>query len=301
MKGIIWLNDAVIAEIPKPPMRHGEVLGKMVGASFTHVEKLIALGSIPTDVGRVLGSIGIIKAIDASSDLDSKLIGRYFILLPRHDYIGGIDFDGVLADYASIPLKLLMPISEYYASRPETLVYAELSFIHETIDYVKNKNVLIIGCGPTSYIIANHIKDLCNVHVTCIHNQPIRSKIAELGIYVANYNNLDTYRYDVVILLTTSTYLLLNTLRMIKDLGYVIIPPNIPRVLLGTLSVETDVNVVKFVFPKHRLDGGVFEVFEKYLKDLRKLVSVTNNFEEAMSGVFHFWRSIVYRRPEDDA
>ncbi|MCX8186527.1 MAG: hypothetical protein N3G48_05410 [Sulfolobales archaeon] len=300
MKGVIWLNNLTLTDIPKPPIKQGEVLGKVVGASITHLEKLIALGAIPTDVGRVLGSVGVIKAIDVAPDLNSRLIGRHFLLLPRLNYVGGINFNGILAEYSSIPLKLLTPISDYYALKPETLIYAELSFIYEITNYVKNKEVLVVGCGPTSYIIVKHIKDLCNVCVACVHNQQIRSKIAELGVYIANYDNINDYKYDIVIVLTMNDYQLINALKAVRNNGRIIIPPNFPEALLGILGIDADVGVVNLIFPKHVVNEGIFEVLERDFTDLKNYVNFTNNFEEALSSMFHFWRTVIYGKSEDE-
>lgn len=293
VKGIIWNGGAVLAEIRRPPLRRGEVLGKVLIASITNTEKLISLGLIPTEVGRVLGSVGLIKVIDVSSDLDSRLIGKYLLLLPRPGNVGGINFDGMLAEVTSIPHKLLIPIGKHYASAPEVLIYAELSYIHEIADNVKNKEVLILGCGPTSYITVKYIKDLCNVYVGYLHNQQIRSKIAELGVYVAGYENINKGNYDVVIILTADTYLALNILKLIKEAELIIVPPTNHRVLVDITKFNHN-NVVKLLVPNYVISDHVLESLGKILRDIKNLIGFANNFEEALSSMFYFWKTVVH-------
>ncbi len=293
VKGIVWYGGAAVAEVRRPPLKRGEVLGKVLAASITHIERLVSLGLIPTEVGRVLGSVGLIKVIDISSDLDSTLIGKYLLLLPRPSNIGGINFDGVLTEVVSIPYKLLMPISKYYASVPEVLIYAELSYIHEIVDHVKNKEVLVLGCGPTSYITVKYIKDLCNVYVGYLHNQQMRSKIAELGVYVANYENISKGDYDIIIILTADTYLALNILKLIKNPEIIVVPPTNYRVLINITKFNHN-NVVKLLIPNYVISNHVFESLSNAFRDVKNLTGFINSFEEALGSMFYFWRTVLH-------
>lgn len=290
------MNGVRLTDIQKPPLKRGEVLGKVLASSVNHVEKLITLGFIPTDVGRVLGSVGLIKAVDVGSDLDSDIIGKYFLLLPRPGRMGGINFDGVLAELTSIPYKLLIPISKYYASVPEVLIYAELSYIHDIVKYVRNKDVLVLGCGPTSYIVAKYIKDLCNVYVACIHNQQMRSKIAELGVHIANYENLSREDYNVIIVLTVSSYPTLKILKHIKNVGTIIIPPTVPRALIDVMGFDHDVSTAKLVVPNYVVTDKAFKYLNTVYKEIRNLVGLVSDFEEGLSSMFYFWRTLIHRK-----
>jgi len=299
LRGVIWLNGVRLAEIQKPPLRRGEVLGKVLASSINHIEKLITLGFLPTDVGRILGSVGLIKAIDVGVGLNSNIIGRYFLLLPRPGRTGGINFDGVLAELTSIPYELLIPISKYYASALEVLIYAELSYVYDIVKHVKNKDVLVLGCGPTSYVIVKYIKDICNAYVACLYNQQMRSKIAELGVHIANYENLSRSDYDVIIVLTISGYPTTKILKHIKNTGTIIIPPTVPRALINLMGFDNNISSAKLVIPNYVITDKVFKYLNIVYKELKNLVGFVRDFEEGLNSMFYFWRTIIYRKEEE--
>ncbi len=299
VKGVIWSNGAVLADLRKPPLRQGNVLGKVVTASVSHIEKLVSLGFIPTEVGTILGSAGVIKVIDVGSGLDSKIVGKHFLLLPRPGNVGGVNFDGVLAEVASIPHRLLIPISSYHASVPETLIYSELSYVHEIAKHVKNKDVLLLGCGPTSYVTVKYIKDLCNAYVACIQSNQIRHKIAELGVFIANYENVSEGVYDVVIVLATLPYIPSNILKIVRNAKLIIIPPTIPRTLINVLGLNYDVGALNFLVPNYVIVDEVLEKLSNMLKDLNNLTGIVSDFDEALSSMFYFWRTIIDRSSEE--
>jgi len=294
VKGVLWDGSVKFVDVIRPYIRQGYILGKTVLAGITHIERAISLGIVPTEVGRILGSLGVIRVIDVSSDLDSSLIGKYFLLLPRYDFIGGVDFNGVLTEYAALPHKILTPISEYYVQNPEILIHAELSYISNLIKYVKGREVLILGCGPTSYVITKYISKLCNAYVVCYHSHKFLQKIAEVGVYVANYENISKERYDVVLILTLSSYLMSRALKHVKDRGLVLIPPTIPKSLTNLLCLNLTNNVKLKILNYGDLSTSV-NLLKNNLGSLKNLISIVDDFDKVLDSMFYFWRVVVNR------
>ncbi len=296
MKCVLWLNGIMVVDEGKPPIRRGHVLGKLITASVTHIERLISLGVVYSEIGRTLGSMGIIRVIDVNSNSGSTCIGKYYLVLPRPDSIGGIHFDGVLANYPVLPIDSLIPLAEHYALRPETILYAELSYIHDLTKYVRNKEVLVVGCGPSSYLVCNHIRDLCNVYVACLSYNNMISKIAELGVYVANIDNLSKLAYDVVVFLSISGYFLNRVVKYINNKGLILLPPTIPGDLVSIVNYELHAKRVKILPLKYgSIDSGI-KAIGKHLDKIKRLISITNDFNDLINNMHYFWRALIHNK-----
>jgi NADPH:quinone reductase-like Zn-dependent oxidoreductase len=293
VKGVLWDGSVKVVDVLRPYIRQGYILGKTVLAGITHIERAVSLGMVPIEVGRILGSLGIVRVIDVGRDLDSNLIGKYFLLLPRYDSIGGVDFDGILTEYAVLPHNVLIPISEYYIQNPEVLVYAELSYIQDLIRYVKGKEVLILGCGPTSYVITKSISKLCNAYIVCYHSHKFLQKIAEVGVYVANYDNISKEYYDVVLVLTLSSYLISRASKHVKDRGLILIPPTIPKPLTNLLCLNLITSNVRLKILNYGDLNTSVNILKNDLGNLKNLISIVDDYDKALNSMFHFWRVIV--------
>jgi len=292
VKAVRWFGKTEVVESNNPPLKRDFVLGKTISGALTHIERYISLGLIPTELGRVLGSLGIIKVIEVGVNLSNSLIGRYFMLLPSHRGVGGLDFDGVLAEYTAIPAHNLIPISKSSATDPYTLLYAEFSYIHNILRYVEDREVLILGCGLSSYILASYIKDLCNVYVACVDGG-FRPHIAGLGVYVANYDNIPQKTYDAVIVNTLSNSVILQIPNLVRNNGVIIVPPTLPRRTF-ILSLNTKVRRIRVLTPTFAgVDHGK-NVLSRCEDLVRRYVNVVNSFEDALNSMFHFWRSLYF-------
>ncbi|MEM4033709.1 MAG: hypothetical protein QXD16_03305, partial [Sulfolobales archaeon] len=210
-----------------------------------------------------------------------------------YDSIGGVDFDGILTEYAVLPHNVLIPISEYYIQNPEVLVYAEFSYMQDLISYVKGKEVLILGCGPTSYVITKSISKLCNAYIVCYHSHKFLQKIAEVGVYVANYDNVSKEYYDVVLVLTLSSYLISRASKHVKDRGLILIPPTIPKQLTNLLCLNLITSNVRLKILNYGDLNTSVNILKNDLGNLKNLISIVDDYDKALNSMFHFWRVIV--------
>ncbi|MCD6341144.1 MAG: hypothetical protein J7L51_04270 [Desulfurococcales archaeon] len=231
MRALVWEQNVTLKEIPVPPIPKGWVLGKILYAMFGPIDRSIMLGLHPVEPNRVAGSLGVIRVIEPGIEVSDIRPGEVYAVIPYcQGGIVGIDYDGLLADYAAVPHECLIKVSRDDL-RPELPLWIEFSFLDDLSRIVDGKKTLIVGCGFSGYVTARYLKDKCDVTVACIE-RALYDDIASLGIEVMMFDNISS-KYDVIVVEPLSIYSTLQVLKALNEYGTLVFPPTQPKVLLS--------------------------------------------------------------------
>ncbi len=231
MRALVWEQNVTLKEVPVPPIPKGWVLGKVLYGMFGPIDRSIMLGLHPVEPNRIAGSLGVIRVIEPGVDATGIRPGEVYTVIPYcKDGIVGIDYDGLLADYAALPSECLVKVSRNDL-KPELPLWVEFSFLDDVSRAAEGKKTLIVGCGFSGYVTARYLKDRCEVTVACIE-RALYDDIASLGVDVMMLDNIAS-KYDVIVVEPLSIYSTLQVLKVLNENGTLVFPPTQPKVLLS--------------------------------------------------------------------
>ncbi len=294
MKALLWVGEAVVRDMPPPPIPRGWVLGRVLAASLSSIDAAVTSGTIPVLPGRVLGSYGVIRVVEPGVDLDygpGDVLG--VVSLSKGGFMG-LDLDGLMREYASVPAECLRRILNVESGKLWLYpLMLEFSFIPALRDGIVGKDVLVMGTGISTYIIASYLRGDSRVSVLG-NSSFLVKKLAGLGIKVISTKRASELHgaFDAVVLCAMSSYLIMISPRFIGDGGTLIIPPN---TYIGKLVFDDPLALTHIMLwrPPH---AGLAEgaealsvVDEGFLKSI---VAVTNDLSETAVLRRHYARVI---------
>lgn len=304
MKALVWNGEAVVEERPIPPIPRGWVLGKVLAASLTSIDAAVTSGTLPVIPGRVLGSYGLIRVVEPGVDA-SFGPGEVVGVTPLSS-CGTlvIDLDGVMSEYAAVPSDTLVDVSKDATKGKELwklLLMLEFSFVPKLTDIVGGKDVLILGTGISTYIIASFLRDYSRITVIG-RESPFLKRLAGLGVKVLSakkHLNKEGLLFDAVILCAIHSYMAMASPTYLRSGGTLVLPPNTPHGKL-VLSYPNTLSKMVIVRPEHGNLRDGEEVLKNVGTDLlESVIGVTKSFEEVGVLRRHYAR-ITYVRGEGD-
>jgi len=243
VRALVWEQNVTPKEVPVPPVPKNWVLGKVLYGMFGPIDRSIMLGLHPIEPNRVAGSLGVIRVIESGVEADDIRPGEVYAVIPYcRDGIVGIDYDGLLAEYAALPKECLVKVSKNDL-RPELPLWIEFSFLDDILQVARGKRTLVVGCGFSGYVTARYLKNECEVTVACIE-RALYDDIASLGVDVMMLDNVAN-KYDVVVVEPLSIYSTLQVLKVLNEDGVLVFPPTQPKVLLSYSGFPRNFHVVR--------------------------------------------------------
>lgn len=293
MKAIIWEHDLAVKEVPVPPIPEGWVLGKVLSAMLSPIDRSVTAGVQPIPPGRILGSYGTIRVVEPGINSGVNP-GETFGVQPYcNESIVGVDINGVLSDYASIPASCLIKFREE-PSNEYTPLWIEFSFLKELSGIAEDSDeTLIVGCSFTSYVIASELRRKTDVTVGCVE-RALMKDIASLGVTIKKIANVEGEKYDLVVLEPTSAYYSMRAIRMLKEGGSLYIPPSHPRLLLDYSGFPRRFSIIRASLSSLESGRNAIERLDR--KVLKSAVVTADNFDEIPSLAKFFGRVIYVRK-----
>lgn len=298
MKALVWNGEAVVEERPIPPIPRGWVLGKVLAASLTSIDAAVTSGTLPVIPGRILGSYGLIRIVEPGVDA-SFGPGEVVGVTPLSSCgTLAIDLDGVMSEYAAVPSDTLIDVSRDATKGKnlwKLLLMLEFSFVPALADIVEGKDILILGTGISTYIIASFLKNYSRITVIG-RESPFLKRLAGLGIKVLSarkHLSKEGLLFDAVILCAIHSYMAMASPMYLRSGGALVLPPNTPHGKL-VLSYPNTLSKMVIVRPEH----GSLRDGEEVLKEvgtnlLESVIGVTKSFEEVGMLRRHYAR-IIY-------
>ncbi len=294
MKALLWVGEAVVRDVSVPPIPRGWVLGRVLAASLSSIDAAVTSGTIPVLPGRVLGSYGVIRVVEPGVDSGfgpGEVLG--VVSLSKGGFLG-LDIDGLMREYASVPKECLRRVINVEQSKLWLYpLMLEFSFIPALRDGVVGKDVLVMGTGISTYVIASYLRGDSRVSVLGDSSSLVK-KLAGLGVKVVSTKKAaELYgAFDAVVLCAMSSYLIMISPRFVGDGGLLIIPPN---TYVGKLVFDDPLALTRVTLwrPPHAGIGEGADVVgvvdEGFLKSI---VAVTNDLSEAAVLRRHYARVI---------
>ncbi len=285
MKALVWSGEAVVEERPLPPIPRGWVLGKVFAASLTSIDAAVTSGTLPVIPGRVLGSYGLMRVVEPGVDAPFSP-GEVVGVTPlSSEGTLVIDLDGVMGEYAVVPSDTIIDVGKGRMSGGDLwklLLMLEFSFVPKLADIAGGKDVLILGTGISTYIIASFLRG--NSRITVMGREsPFLKRLAGLGIKVLSakkHLNREGSVFDIVVLCAIHSYMAMASPTYLKNGGTLVLPPNTPHGKL-VLSYPNTLSKTVIVRPEH----GDLREGEEVLKSvgtdlLESVIGVARSFEE---------------------
>ncbi len=304
MKALVWNGEAVVEERPVPPIPKGWVLGKVLAASLTSIDAAVTSGTYPVIPGRVLGSYGLIRVVEPGVDAPfgpGEVVG---VTPLSSEGTLVIDLDGVMSEYASVPSDTAIDVGKNAVKSADLwklLLMLEFSFVPKLTDIVGGKDVLILGTGISTYIIASFLKSYSRITVIG-RESPFLKRLAGLGVKVLSakkHLNKERSLFDAVILCAIHSYMAMASPTYLRSGGTLVLPPNTPHGKL-VLSYPNTLSRIMIVRPEHGDLRDGEEVFRSVGADLlESVIGVAKSFEEVGVLRRHYAR-ITYVRREGD-
>ncbi len=304
MKALVWNGEAVVEERPVPPIPKGWVLGKVLAASLTSIDAAVTSGTYPVIPGRVLGSYGLIRVVEPGVDAPfgpGEVVG---VTPLSSEGTLVIDLDGVMSEYASVPSDTAIDVGKSAVKSADLwklLLMLEFSFVPKLTDIVGGKDVLILGTGISTYIIASFLKSYSRITVIG-RESPFLKRLAGLGVKVLSakkHLNKERSLFDVVILCAIHSYMAMASPTYLRSGGTLVLPPNTPHGKL-VLSYPNTLSRIMIVRPEHGDLRDGEEVLRSVGADLlESVIGVAKSFEEVGVLRRHYAR-ITYVRREGD-
>jgi len=285
LKALVWNGEAVVEERPIPPIPRGWVLGKVLAASLTSIDAAVTSGTLPVIPGRVLGSYGLIRVVEPGVDASfgpGEVVG---VTPLSSEGTLVIDIDGVMSEYAAVPSDTVVSTDKNAAAGKDLwklLLMLEFSFVPKLTGIVGNKDVLILGTGISTYIIASFLRDYSRITVIG-RESPFLKRLAGLGVRVLSakkHLNKEESLFDAVVLCAIHSYMAMASPTYLKSGGTLVLPPNTPHGKL-VLSYPNTLSKIVIVRPEHgNLHEGE-EVLRSVGTDLlESVIGVAKSFEE---------------------
>lgn len=304
MKALVWNGEAVVEERPVPPIPRGWVLGKVLAASLTSIDAAVTSGTLPVIPGRVLGSYGLIRVAEPGVDAPfgpGEVVGVTPI---SSEGTLVVDLDGVMSEYATVPSDAIIDVGKNIVKGEDLwklLLMLEFSFVPKLTDIVGGKDVLILGTGISTYIIASFLRSYSRITVIG-RESPFLKRLAGLGVKVLSakkHLNKEGSLFDAVVLCAIHSYMAMASPTYLKSGGTLVLPPNTPHGKL-VLSYPNTLSRIVIVRPEH---GGLRdgeEVLRSVGTDiLGSVIGVARSFEGVGVLRRHYAR-ITYVKGEGD-
>ncbi|RLG82050.1 MAG: hypothetical protein DRO09_01150 [Thermoprotei archaeon] len=299
MKAIVYNGEPTLREVPIPPTRKGEVLGEVVLASLTSIDKAVLHGYIPAKEFISPGTFGVIRVVEVGVESRATAGLLYAVTPLCSDGIPGVTRDGLFREYISISDDCLMKVAKGFMKSPSKNLIPlsiEFSYIDRLASLVQGMDVLVLGCNINTYILASVIADVANITVACLSKE-LFNDIASLGVRVVNVENVKDCLFDVVIVNSIEPFLAALAPRFLKDSSTIVIPPNIPPV---AVKLTWRFRRVRIIRP--RLAGihkGLRAINKVNMKVINKKVVLTTSLPDALSlmKVHQYYERITYLNP----
>ncbi len=235
MKVLAWTPELSVEEYPPPPIPKEWVFGKVISAMISSLDKSFKVG-LPTPVGRVAGSYGVLRVLEngvGSGAAEGKIYG---VIPYSKEGVLGIDINGLMSVYASVPSDSLINLEGKVLSESSEMLplWLEFSFIPHLKEIIKeSENPLILGCNFMTYVIAANLRNEKEITAGCI-SKDLLKLMSELGVKVVNISKTSGGSFDFVVLGVLSSYYLMNVFNYLRSDGEVRIylPPNATAVVL---------------------------------------------------------------------
>ncbi len=221
MKALVWTEkEKVVMEERPVPDYTGKLLIKVAYAGICGSDVSIYLGKHPrAKTPLIMGHefTGTVAAIGENVDTQFK-VGDKVVINPIY-FCGhcraclagnthvcktlrfyGIDVDGGMAEYATIPDKCLLKLPEELDFKLATLIEPAAVVVHglRMIKKMFHGSAAVVGLGPMGLLSALMLKDSGVSKLFCIETQPARIEMAKaLGLDVINpiTDNVKEYIY----------------------------------------------------------------------------------------------------------
>ncbi len=292
MRALVWGHHVGVVDKPVPPIPEGWVLGKVLAAMFGPIERAIVMGIQPIEPGRVLGSFGVMRIVERGVGVEDLGPGQV-VAVPAYcmGSIVGVDMDGLLADYASVPKECVRLVPSEFLS-PLTPLWLEFSFLEGLAEVVAGKDTLAIGCGFTGYVTASYLRRVTNLTVACVE-RGLMEEIGKLGVRTMMLDSVEG-SYDVVILEPLSTYATLVALRFLKDGGILVLPPTQPKIVLKYMGFPSRLTLYRPGFGNLAIGRDAIGAVPK--KIMSQAVVTVKNLDEVRVMSRYYGRVIYVSR-----
>lgn len=293
MRALVWGHHVGVVDKPVPPIPEGWVLGKVMAAMFGPIERATVLGIQPIEPGRVLGSFGVMRIVERGVGVKDIGPGQV-VAVPAYctGRIIGVDMDGLLADYASVPRECVRPVPSDYLS-PLTPLWLEFSFLDGLREAVAGRDTLAIGCGFTGYVTASYIRGVADLTVACVE-RGLMEEIGKLGVRTMMLDSVEG-SYDVVVLEPLSTYATFVALRFLKDGGILILPPTQSKIVLKYMGFPPKLTLYRPGFGNLAVGKEAIDAVPK--KIMTQAVVTVKNLDEVRVMSRYYGRVIYVPKP----
>ena len=293
MKAVVWEHDLIVREVPVPPIPEGWVLGKVISAMLSPIDRSATVGAQPLPPGRIMGSYGVIRVVEPGIGSGAGPGELYGVQPYCEDSILGVNLDGTMGEYASVPSSCLIKLRNNLLSE-RTPLWIEFSFIDQLKELARrSESTLLVGCSFTAYIIANSLRNVADFNVACVE-RALMKEISELGVPVKKIINLGEKKYDLVVLEPTSAYYSMKALTLLKKDGTLYVPPTHTKLQLEYSGHPMSFNVVRAVIGDIESGKQAIETINK--KVLSSAVVTTENMEEVPLLAKYFGRVIYAQK-----
>jgi len=138
------------------------VLLETIVAGVTSFENSIAQGRVWLSYNRVPGWSGVGRVVEVGVDAPAYLRGRLVVpALFNKNHIPGMDFNGFLSTYVSIPYSSIEPVNASDPIKAYLSIHAGIA--SKVLEKTGEGSILIIGGGPVGQLVfegAKGVKEL---------------------------------------------------------------------------------------------------------------------------------------------
>jgi len=296
MKVLSWTPELNIMEHPSPPIPKGWVFGKVIYGMISTLDNSFKAG-LPIPLGRVAGSFGVLRVLEAGVDSGAEEGRVYGVVLYSREGILGVDIDGLMGPFASVPSDSLIRLEGKHMNELNELMplWLEFSYLPHLKEAIRDSiNPLILGCNFTTYVVATNLRKEKDFIVGCVGNTFLK-QFSELGVKTINIsksNSNNDRKFDFVFLGVLSSYYIMNVFKYLGDYEIlkIYLPPDIPAVLLKLPDMPRKIVIerAKFNDPREGLKA-LRNVSGDFLK---KNVAITKELTEIPHLIRHYPRII---------
>lgn len=194
-RSVVFDGGVRVADLPFVKVEQGEVLAKTIYVYVGQLERSIINHAAIPPRRVILGSSGVVKAIETTSN-DTSTVGKYLVVSPLSRYgVLAYNIDGLLANYSAVKpehvLEELVEADPHIALKPLVAHGVELGLESEG-------TALIAGCNLVALSAALTLRESSTEPVMYCESSP--RPVAQLGLSIARHMGNLPSRVDSVIL-----------------------------------------------------------------------------------------------------
>jgi len=262
-------EGVVIREKPLPAVRRGWLLVKTLAACWTPLEDLIASGEYWVEPGRVLGWLGYGVVVETGVEAPSELMGKNVAVVSYGNGVPGLDFDGWLTEYTSLPASSVAIMPDIRTELKPILSLAGIAATIPRLLSEDDEKVAIIGAGLLGILAAYSIaksRRLAILYTTGLRSTA-RRLVRALGLEVHSIGELRGV-FDAVVLSIFNSLVLSRAPLLLRDEGCIVLPPllkgfDIPLVKSLRVKVVENLSMSEAVKLLEAIGGEVEDCLER--------------------------------------